>query len=199
MFEQFRDIGRDIFVAGLITSHGGNMSVRLGDRIVITRRGSMLGRLGPEDLIETGLERDDAMVTLASTELLVHRAIYRATSALAIVHTHPIHATALSLVEDAIVPVDSEGSYLLHRVPVVAAAQTVGSQEVAEILPPVLRDHKIAVLRGHGAFAIGEVLEEAYMVSSTLEASARILALVRGFGGGGIKEYRKDADRYDRW
>ncbi|GAB4275542.1 MAG: fuculose-1-phosphate aldolase [Deferrisomatales bacterium] len=199
MYESFRDIGRDLFVAGLITSHGGNMSVRLGDRIVITRRGAMLGRLGPEDLVETGLERDDAMVTLASTELVVHRAIYRATSALAVVHTHPIHATALSLLEEAIVPVDSEGSYLLHRVPVVAAAKTVGSREVAQVLPPALRDHKIALLRGHGAFAVGELLEEAYMVSSTLEASARILCLVRSLGAGGLKEYRTDADQYERW
>lgn len=199
MFEGFRDIGRDLFVSGLITSHGGNMSVRLGDRIVITRRGAMLGRLQPEDLVETGLERDDAMVALASTELVVHRAIYRATSALAIVHTHPLHATALSLVQDAVVPVDSEGSYLLHRVPVVATARTVGSQEVAQRLPPALRDHKIALLRGHGAFAVGELLEEAYMVSSTLEASARILCLVRALGEDRLREYREGADEYERW
>lgn len=198
MFDQFRTIGEDLFASGLITSHGGNMSVRLGDRILITRRGSMLGRLGPQDLIETGLEADDAMVTLASTELVVHRAIYQATSALAIVHTHPIHATALSLLEDAVVPVDSEGSYLLHRVPVVATAKTVGSTEVADVLPPVLRNHKIALLRGHGAFAVGELLEEAYMVSSSLEASARILCLVRTLGGG-VKEYRQGADQYARW
>lgn len=198
MLEQFRTIGQDLFASGLITSHGGNMSVRLGDRILITRRGSMLGRLGSQDLIETGLDADDAMVTLASTELVVHRAIYQATSALAIVHTHPIHATALSLVEDAILPVDSEGSYLLHRVPVVATAKTVGSQEVAQVLPPVLRNHKIALLRGHGAFAVGELLEEAYMVSSSLEASARILCLVRTLGGA-MKEYREGADQYARW
>ncbi len=199
MYEQFRDIGRDLFVAGLITSHGGNLSVRLGDRILITRRGCMLGRLRPEDLIETGLERDDAMVTLASTELVVHRAIYRATSALAVVHTHPLHATALSLVEEALVPVDSEGSYLLHRVPVVSTARTVGSSEVAQVLPPALRDHKIALLRGHGAFAVGELLEEAYMVSSTLEASARILCVLHGLGRERLLEYRAGAERYDRW
>jgi L-fuculose-phosphate aldolase len=199
MFDQFHDIGRDLFVAGLITSHGGNMSVRLGDRILITRRGAMLGRLTPGDLVETGLEQDDAMVTLASTELVVHRAIYRSTSALAIVHTHPIHATALSLVEDAVVPLDSEGSYLLHRVPVAATARTVGSAEVAAVLPPLLRDHKIALLRGHGAFAVGELLEEAYMVSSTLEASARILSLVRAHGEDRVREYRSGADQYERW
>ncbi len=199
MYEQFRDIGRDLFLAGLITSHGGNMSVRLGDRIVITRRGAMLGRLGPEDLVETGLEADDAMVTLASTELVVHRAIYRATSALAVVHTHPVHATALSLVADAVVPVDSEGSYLLHRVPVVSTAETVGSDDAARLLPQALRGHKIALLRGHGAFAVGELLEEAYMVSSTLEASAHILYLVRALGEDRVREYRDRADRYDRW
>jgi L-fuculose-phosphate aldolase len=198
MYEMFRDIGRDTFLSGLVSSHAGNMSVRMGDRIVITRRGSMAGRLQPGDLIETGLFADDAMVTLASSELIVHRAIYQATSALAIVHTHPPHATALSLVEDAIVPVDSEGSYLLHRVPVVSAARTIGSSEVAEVVAPALKDHKVVMLRGHGAFAIGEMLEEAFMLTSSLEFSSRILYLVRGLGGE-RKEFRKGAERYDTW
>jgi len=198
MYEMFRDIGRDCFLSGLISSHAGNMSVRLGDRIVITRRGSMMGRLKPEDLIETGLDKDDAMITLASSELVVHRAIYQETSALAVVHTHPPHATALSLLDDAIVPVDSEGSYLLHRVPVVSTARTIGSVEVAAAIAPALADHKAVMLRGHGAFAVGEVLEEAFMLSSSLEFSARILYLVRGLGET-VKEYRSHADRYEKW
>ncbi|PLX43143.1 MAG: fuculose phosphate aldolase [Deltaproteobacteria bacterium] len=198
MYEQFRDIGRDLYLGGLVSSHAGNMSVRMGDRILITRRGSMVGRLKPDDLIETGLDADDAMVTLASSELIVHRAIYKATSALAIVHTHPPHATALSLSQDAIVPVDSEGSYLLHKVPVVEAAKTIGSSEVAEVIPPALRDHKVAMLRGHGSFAVGELLEEAFMVTSSLEFSSRILYLVRTLGGD-HKEYRKSAERYETW
>ncbi|MEE4275657.1 MAG: class II aldolase/adducin family protein, partial [Thermoleophilia bacterium] len=85
LLEQFRRIGRDLFVAGLVSSHGGNMSVRQGDRILITRRGSMLAQLEERDVIDIGLEENDANVTLASTEIVVHRAIYQATSALAIV------------------------------------------------------------------------------------------------------------------
>ncbi len=121
MLEQFQSIGRDLFLAGVISSHGGNMSVRMGDRILITRRGSMLARLEERDLIEIGLEENDANIMLASTEIIVHRAIYQGTAAQAIVHTHPPYAIARSLVSDEIVPVDSEGSYLLHKVPVVAA------------------------------------------------------------------------------
>lgn len=198
MREMFEKIGRDIYLGGLVSSHAGNMSVRQGDRILITRRGSMIGRLGPSDLIETGLYEDDAMVTLASSELIVHRAIYRATSALAVVHAHPPHAVALSLVEDALVPVDSEGSYLLHRVPVVAAKRTIGSAEVAGVVAPALKDHKVVMLRGHGSFAIGEMLEEAFMLTSSLEFSSRILYLVRGLGAA-AKEYREGADRYETW
>ena len=73
MLEEFQRIGRDLFVSGLVSSHGGNMSVRLGERVLIKRRGAMLGRLTERDLVETGLYEDDGGIVLASTELLVHR------------------------------------------------------------------------------------------------------------------------------
>jgi len=198
LLEQFRRIGRDLFVAGLVSSHGGNMSVRQGDRILITRRGSMLAQLEERDVIDTGLEENDANVTLASTEIVVHRAIYQATSALAIVHTHPPYAIAQSLVKDEIVPVDSEGSYLLHKVPVVAAQLTAGSTEVAELLPKWLKEYDLVMLRGHGPFAIGHLLEEAYQLTSVLEMACRILTVAEGMGAE-LKEYRKGSEQYESW
>lgn len=174
------------------------MSVRVGDRLLITRRGSMLGRLRPEDLIETGIDRDDSGIALASSEIAVHRAVYRRTAAQAVLHTHPPHGIVLSLEQDEIIPVDSEGSYLLHRVPVVAVERTVGSDEMAEAISAALVDYKLCMLRGHGLFATGNLLEEAYQWSSALEASARIAYLVRA---GGIRpvEYRKASERYGEW
>ena len=198
VLEQFRRIGRDLFVAGLVSSHGGNMSVRQGDRILITRRGSMLAQLEERDVIDIGLEENDANVTLASTEIVVHRAIYQQTSALAIVHTHPPYAIAQSLVKDEIVPVDSEGSYLLHKVPVVEAQLTAGSSEVAELLPTRLKEYDLVMLRGHGPFAIGHLLEEAYQLTSVLEMTCRILTISEGMDGE-LKEYRKGSDQYGSW
>ena len=198
VLEQFQRVGRDLFVAGLVSSHGGNMSVRQGDRILITRRGSMLAHLDERDVIDIGLEENDANVTLASTEIVVHRAIYQATSALAIVHTHPPYAIAQSLAKDEIVPVDSEGSYLLHKVPVVAAQLTAGSSEVAELLPRWLKEYDVVMLRGHGPFAIGHLLEEAYQLTSVLEMSCRVLTISEGMGDD-VKEYRKGSERYGSW
>ena len=123
IYEMFRDIGRDLFTSNLISSHGGNLSIRLGDRVIIKRRGAMLGLLKPHDLIETRLDKNDSGVVLASTELLVHRAIYLNTPALAVCHCHPRTAIAFSLSRDELVPIDNEASYLLKKVPYMIETQ----------------------------------------------------------------------------
>ncbi|MDP2728482.1 MAG: class II aldolase/adducin family protein, partial [Dehalococcoidia bacterium] len=118
MYEQFRDIGRDIFLRGLVSSHGGNMSIRQGNKILVTRHGAMLGRLADSDLVEVSLEEDAASAVEPSFDLPTHRAIYRETTAQAVLHAHPPHALALSQLEDEMVLVELEASYLLKRIPV---------------------------------------------------------------------------------
>ncbi len=198
IYEQFRQIGRDLFVAGMISSHGGNISVRLGDRVVIKRRGAMLGALQPHDLIETGLEKNDSGVTMASTELLAHRMIYLQTPALAIVHCHPRTAIAFSLSRDEIVPIDNEASYLLKKVPVIYEEFASGTPEMAKNLAAVLQSYKIVMLRGHGSFATGQTLDEAFHWSSTLEESCQI-ALYAKLINEPFIEYRKNAEGYNKW
>ncbi len=209
MLEQFQRFGRDLFVRGLTSSHGGNMSVRMGDYIIITRTGAMLSHLSEHDLIEIGLEESDSNIMLASSELVVHRAIYQNTSALAIVHVHPPFAVALSLTtEDAIIPIDSEGSYLFRKVPIAQAETTVGSKDVAGLASKILREYKIFMLRGHGCFSIGPVLEEAYQWCSSLEESCKIYYYTRTLqaaksavsqAGLGDLEYRKHTGNYETW
>jgi len=109
------------------------MSIRDGERIVITRRGSMLGRLGDDDLVEAGME-PGAADERCSRELVVHRAIYAATAASAIVHAHPVHTIARSFTAGSITPSDSEGLYALGAVPVVSSEVTIASPEAAAVL-----------------------------------------------------------------
>jgi L-fuculose-phosphate aldolase len=197
MLEEFERIGRDMFLSALVSSHGGNMSVRVGDRMIITRRGARLGRLTAEDLVETDLYKDDSLVVLASSETPVHRAVYLQTSALAIIHAHPRTAIALSMLQDEIIPVDNEGSYLLHRVPVISSELASGLR-LAEAVSAVLRQYKVIMVRGHGCFAIGQLLEECYQWVSCLEESAQILYYLNSLGGE-VKEYRRMAERYTNW
>jgi len=198
IYEMFREIGRDLYAANMISSHGGNISIRLGDRLIIKRRGAMLGNLKEHDLIETGIEKNDSGVALASTELLVHRAIYMSTPALAIVHCHPRTAIAFSLSRDEIVPIDNEASYLLKRVPVVTEEFPSGTPEMANKVAKALQNYKIIMLRGHGSFAIGQTLDEALHWSSTLEESCQI-ALAAKLLNEPFIEYRKMSESYSKF
>ncbi len=187
-----------MYVAQLISSHGGNISIRFGDRVIIKRRGAMLGRLQPDDLIETSLEKDDSALVLASSELIVHKAIYRATSALAVVHAHPRVAVALSLSRDEIVPIDNEGSYLLKRVPVIAVEMASGSKEMATAVAAMLREYKLVLLRGHGSFATGQTLDEAFQWTSALEECCQVI-LAAKLMGEPFLEYRRMSESYREW
>ena len=198
IYEQFKEIGRDLYDADMISSHGGNLSIRLGDRLIIKRRGAMLGRLKPHDLIETGIEKNDSGVALASTELLVHRTIYMQTPALAVVHCHPRTAIAFSLSRDEIVPVDNEASYLLKKVPVIWEEFASGTPEMANKVAKALQSYKIIMLRGHGSFATGQTLDEAFHWSSTLEESCQI-ALKAKLINEPFLEYRKMSEAYSKW
>ncbi len=182
ILSQFQAVGQDLFSQGLVSSHSGNLSIRLGERLIITRRDSRLGCLQEHDLIETGISKNDRATPLASIELAVHRAIYRETQALAIVHAHPPHAIALSLDENEIVPTDAEGLSVVGRILVLGRHMEVKVGGLANIIAQALRQHKIVMVQGHGSFAIGQLLEEAHNYTTTLEASCQILCLLRSLG-----------------
>jgi L-fuculose-phosphate aldolase len=174
--EDFIVVGRDLAASGAVTSHGGNMSRREGDAVLITRTGSMLGHLTGDDIMETSVGAcGDPRDGRCSVELVVHRAIYEATDAFAVVHAHTAHTIVRSLVGDTIVPLDSESLLRLGEVPVVSHSQTIGSAEAGALIAEALREHPVVVLRGHGPFAAGATLEEAYQYVSCLEASCRVL------------------------
>jgi L-fuculose-phosphate aldolase len=198
IYEMFREIGRDLYAQNMISSHGGNLSIRLGDRVIIKRRGAMLGALKPHDLIETRIDKNDSGVALASTELLVHRTIYQKTPALAVVHCHPRTAIAFSLSRDEIVPIDNEASYLLKKIPVVTEEFASGTPQMANTVASTLQNYKIILLRGHGSFATGQTLDEAFFWSSTLEEACQIMLSSKLINEPFI-EYRKMSEAYKKF
>ncbi len=179
ILDRFQTVGRDLFARGLVSSSSGNLSIRLGDRIAITRRGSMLNCLHEHDLIETGVSRNSRLTPLASIELAVHRAIYRETQASAIVHAHSPYAVALSLTETEIIPGNTEGLAILGTVPVVGWNMEVKPGGLADVIAQALKQRRIIMVHGHGSFAIGQLLEEAYNLTTTLEESCQILYLLK--------------------
>ena len=167
--EELARIGRRVLAEGLVSGNFGNASVRAGAGFLIKRTGAYLDDPGP--LVPVPFEGD--IPPGASHESLVHRTILNLTPHGAILHTHPPYAVILSFDHEEIIPLDPEGALLCPRIPVVTGDP--GSQGLGDRLAHALMHGRIAIARGHGTFAAGKTLEEAYLVTSAAEHACRIL------------------------
>ena len=154
---------------GLIQGTAGNVSVRTSRGMLITPSSLDPALITERQLCEFDLETgliDDT--NTPSTEWLLHLGIYRGTDAGAVVHTHSLAATAVSLVTDELPAVHYYIVRLGGPVPVVPYA-TYGSERLAETTAAALRDRHAAILQNHGTVTIGRTLEEAYARATLLE------------------------------
>jgi L-fuculose-phosphate aldolase len=171
---EFERIGKRLFTEHLVGGNFGNISVRGHDEdFFIKKTGAYLDIAG--ELVVVPLSGD--VPQNASSEYRVHREVYRKTSHRAIVHAHPPCAVAVSLAMNEVVPEDSEGEMLCPKIPVVTGAP--GSQEIADNVANALSSSNLVIARGHGTFAAGKTLDEAYIFTSLAEHSCRILILKR--------------------
>lgn len=170
---EMREVGGDLYRLALVTSHGGNLSMRRGHEMWITGTGTMLGRLR-ERHISLVLPDGRHEGPPTSSDTVLHGAIYAITGAGAVVHGHPRHATALSFDTDLFLPGDLEGQLHLKEVPVIAQ----GPLQVEQIAL-ALQSHLVVILRGHGAYARGHNLWEALHWTTALEESAHIEVIRR--------------------
>jgi L-fuculose-phosphate aldolase len=92
---------RELAATGLVVGTSGNVSVRVGDLVAVSPSGVDYAELAA-DLV--GVHRLDGTAVEAplqpTSEMPLHLGVYAATSAAAVVHTHPVAATALSTLVD---------------------------------------------------------------------------------------------------
>jgi 3-dehydro-4-phosphotetronate decarboxylase len=133
---------------GLVVAAEGNLSVRLEIGILITPSGRRKDELAADDLVLVPFEPapaptpdQSAAVRRPSSDLAIHRAIYRARpDVMAIVHAHLPAALALTIVGSLPDPADlPETALLLPRLPFVPFA-TPGSAALASAVARALTD-----------------------------------------------------------
>ncbi|MCX2971321.1 MULTISPECIES: class II aldolase/adducin family protein [Streptomyces] len=159
---------------GLVVGTSGNVSARVGDVVLVTPSGVPYERLTDADLCAVHLDGRRAGGRLAPTsELPLHLAVYRATDATAVVHTHAVHATAVSTLVDELPAVHYMAAALGGPVRVAPYA-TYGSAELAGHAVRALRGRSGCLLRNHGTVVHGRGLEEAYAHTAQLEWMCRV-------------------------
>ncbi|MEU6389897.1 class II aldolase/adducin family protein [Streptomyces sp. NPDC046939] len=159
---------------GLVVGTSGNVSIRVGDTVLVTPSGVPYDRLGPDDLVAVDLYGERQAGTLTPTsELPMHLAVYRHTDARAVVHTHAVHATAVSTLVTELPAIHYMTAALGGRVRVAPYA-TYGTQELAEHVLDALSGRTGCLLRNHGTLTYGDTLDAAYDRTAQLEWMCRL-------------------------
>ncbi|THA23134.1 class II aldolase/adducin family protein [Streptomyces sp. A1277] len=159
---------------GLVVGTSGNVSARVGDTVLVTPSGVPYERLGPEDAVGVDPEGNQILGELAPTsELPLHLAVYRNTGAAAVVHTHAVHATAVSTLVTEVPSVHYAAALIGGPVRVAPYAR-YGTAELAENMLTALRDRTGCLLANHGTVTHGATLDEAYDRTAQLEWLCRV-------------------------
>jgi L-fuculose-phosphate aldolase len=163
---------------GLVVGSAGNLSLRAGDDVLITPAGARLEAVDPRACVEVRLSDsavtgDHAAGSRPSSELPLHIAVYAATEAGAIVHTHSHYATVLSTIVDELPAVH----YAIRRFggPVrVARYETFGTDALAAAVSEALEDRRAALMANHGAVVTAQDIETAVAMAIDLEWLASV-------------------------
>ena len=86
MWKEISKFGKKLVDGGYLSSHFGNISVRAGDNITVTKSGSMLDEIAEDSVVTVDLYKTSSLDLIASSETIVHMEFYKWTSALAIIH-----------------------------------------------------------------------------------------------------------------
>ncbi|MER5951098.1 class II aldolase/adducin family protein [Streptomyces sp. NPDC001904] len=179
-WEELVATARRTVADGLVVGTSGNASVRVRDGgsgeelILVTPSGVPYDRLGPDDLVAVGPDGTRRAGTLAPTsELPMHLALYRNTPARAVVHTHAVHATAVSTLVPELPPVHYMAAALGGPVRVAPYA-TYGTEELAENMLAALTGRTACLLQNHGTVTYGDSLSQAYDRTAQLEWMCRL-------------------------
>jgi L-fuculose-phosphate aldolase len=192
---QLVSYGARLLDDGLAVGSAGNLSVRIGDIVAITPSGISYGDMRPADVCLVTLDgaqiRDDGTqvrddpgpdaLETPSSETPMHLAIYAATSAAAVVHTHSPEVVALSTARTELPAIHYAITGLGGPVRV-APYVRFGSAGLAAAAVAALDGRYAVILRNHGAVSYGRDLASAYDRALLLEWLARTYRLALSYG-----------------
>jgi len=166
---------------GLVRGSSGNVSLRIGERILITASAIPYKDLTARQVIEIDYKGERYSGSGSpSSEWRMHTAIYRARKDIqAIVHTHSPFATAAAISLTELSMENDEGKLLFGDTIPVARHKPAGSWELADAAVDALSDGKAVLLACHGVVAVGSRLEEALALAQKIEEMAQLSFLSR--------------------
>jgi L-fuculose-phosphate aldolase len=178
---------RQLNDSGLNQGMAGNISVRLGDNILITPTATPYDTMRPEDIAAFPLSggAEDAIGPLRpSSEWRFHRDLLRERDDVAaVVHAHPPYATALAIARRGIPPCHYMVATFGGEDVRCAEYATFGTAALSDAVTRAMEGRHACLMANHGMLATGRDLAQAMWRAIELEALARQYVLAQAAGG----------------
>lgn len=174
------EFGRRMHDRRYVAGTDGNISVLApGGHILITPSGVCLGEMEPDVIVELGpggTVIDSPSGLLPTSELRLHIEVYsRRPDIGAVIHAHPVHATALSIPYfDLHSPVLPESLLSFGRIGVAEFAVPT-TAAVVDSIRNLIADHDGIIMRRHGTLTVGKDIKETYHRLEALEHTCEII------------------------
>jgi ribulose-5-phosphate 4-epimerase/fuculose-1-phosphate aldolase len=189
---------RSLFSRMLTHGSTGNISVRIGENILVTPTGSSLGTVTPDELSVIDAAGQHVDGPKPSKEAFLHAAILRARpTAGAVVHTHSTYSAAVSCLaglddDDALPPLTAYFAMRIGRLPALPyfAPGDAGLGPAAE---KAARSNLALLLRNHGPIVSGVSLGAAMDALEELEETAKLFLLLQGMNTRPLSAEQRDA------
>jgi L-fuculose-phosphate aldolase len=177
--DEICEIGSRCWKRDYNDGNGGNISARLGNYFLCTPTGISKGFMKPEQVCLVDIEGTQLAGNgnwKRTSEILSHLGIYKTVpSAAAVVHAHPIHATAFAMAgiepPQCLIP---EVEVFVGTIPV-AEYKTPGSPQMSEILGKLAPQHQSILMGNHGVICWGTSVEDAYFKMEITDSYCRTL------------------------
>jgi L-fuculose-phosphate aldolase len=185
------DIGRRIWEKDYVDGNGGNITVRVGDNLVLcTPTLISKGFMTPADLCLIDLDgRQLAGTRKRTSEAMTHLGIMkRQPEAKACVHAHPPHATAFAVAgirpPSCLIP---EAEVFLGQIGY-APYRTPGTPEIADVVGECGRDHQCVIMENHGIIVWGKDVEDAYWKMENVDSYCKTIWVASQLAGGNLHQ-----------
>ncbi|SDO08639.1 Ribulose-5-phosphate 4-epimerase/Fuculose-1-phosphate aldolase [Klenkia soli] len=176
-------LGASLFHRRLTFGRTGNISVRAGEKILITPTGASLGALTDLSVIDTTGQHIDG--PKPSKEAFLHAAVYRARpDANAVVHLHSTYSVAISCLDglnpdDLLPPLTAYYVMRVGTLPLLPY-HAPGDLTLEPLAQQTAATHKAFLLANHGPVVAGTDLAAAADSIEELEETAKLFLLLSG-------------------
>lgn len=189
-----------VYEKGFVAAYDGNLSVRIDpNKILITPSGVCKGDLTEENLIEIDYNgRPLSGSKKPSTEFKIHTLAYKNRKDVnAVVHAHPVNATALAAIGEGITqPIFPEVILSLGKVPLCKYG-TPSTDQLPDSMLPHIEFAWALLLENHGAVSFGKNIEDAYFKMEKLEHASEVLIKAKSIGRVKTLPLQKLKELYD--